>query len=116
MDSPEVPHLRHSETVVPLSRHAAAPLSHAAYTEGDQGLPLLLINLHAFSVDPDRCYYLRAGNPVNHSYITDERITRAVELALDNNETRRAIMATGDRLRLYRNGGSVARQYLDQLF
>lgn len=91
-------------------RQGFVPISHV-YTlgEGDEVQPLILIDLHPFKTDLDKdCY----PNPYRDTTLTDEPISRALEFALDHNQARWALLSNGIELRLYRRGGSVARQYL----
>jgi hypothetical protein len=117
---PGCPALTKLEAPIPTPRHGLVPLTHAVNLTGNDPqvleAPLVFVDLHGFCVNPDRSRYSSAGNVVPGGFITDEAIARAVELALDNNETRWAILGFGDSLRLYRRGGSVARQYLEVNF
>jgi hypothetical protein len=99
------------------AHHGLVPIARAAYASdarpGDADPPLVLVDVHGFGADFDRDHYPQTGRNTLDGHITEETIARAVEFALDANETRWAIVAAGDRLRLYRKGGSVARQYLE---
>ncbi len=113
---------------VTAGRHGAAPIAHAAYLPAaDEAavpefaadrVPLVLVDHHGFGVDLDRTPYPDAGRLTRsgRDAITQEPIGRAVEFALDAGATRWALVAAGERLRLYRKGGSVARQYLEVNF
>ena len=91
-------------------RQGFVPISHV-YTlgEGDEAEPLVLIDLHPFKTDLDKDRY---PNPQRDTTLTNEPISRALEFALDHNQARWALLSNGMELRLYRRGGSVARQYL----
>ena len=120
--------LQRLDTPVETARHGHVPISHAVYAAADDNSPLLdsgegpgerapivFVDLHGFGTDLDRDYY---QSPISNTQypITEETIARAIEFALDYNDARWAIVAAGDRLRLYRKGGSVARQYLEVNF
>lgn len=92
------------------ARHGLVPISHAFYFDTNANeSPLVLIDLHPFGFDLDRHRY---PNPTRHPDITKEPVSRAIELALDYNQTRWALLSNGKELRLYRRDSSVARQYL----
>ncbi len=107
--------LRRLDAPVDAGRFGLVPISHVAAPSADAP-PLVFIDLHGFGVDLDRQRYPQAGRVVNHSHVTIEPVARAIEFVLDQNEARWAIVAAGERLRLYRKGGSVARQYLEVAF
>lgn len=113
--------LRRLSMGVDTARHDTAPISHGAFLtqpatlfdeSGEKRVetPLVFVDCHGFGADLDRGRY-PTGNG-----ITEEPIARAIEFALDHNETRWAIVLAGSELRLYRKGGSVARQYLQVNF
>jgi hypothetical protein len=104
------PQLRRLGEPVETARHGLVPLSHA-YFLGEQAdeAPLIFLDLHPFGTDLDHDRY---PNPERHQTLTTEPISRALEFALDHNETRWALLSNGLEMRLYRRGGSVARQYL----
>jgi hypothetical protein len=106
--------LRRLDAPLETSRYGLVPVSHALYV-GDvtDEAPLLLIDLHPFGTDLDHARY--PGSRTRHradDEITNEPISRAIEFVLDHNQTRWAFLANGSELRLYRKGGSIARQYL----
>lgn len=107
--------LHRLDAPVDASRFGLVPISHAVAAPVDDS-PLVFIDLHGFGADLDRQRYPQAGKVVSQSHVTIEPIARAMEFALDQNATRWAIVAAGERLRLYRKGGSVARQYLEVAF
>jgi hypothetical protein len=106
------PSLRRLEPLETI-RHGLVPISHACYTEenGDNpdDPPLIFIDLHPLGIDLDRAHY---PNPTRNPHMTREPISRAFELALDDSQTRWALLSNGLELRLYRRDSSVARQYL----
>ena len=108
--------LRRLDAPLDAGRFGLVPISHTAVAPGADDEHLVFIDLHGFGVDLDRAMYPSRSKIVGHSSITIEPIARAVEFALDQNQTRWAIVAAGERLRLYRKGGSVARQYLEVAF
>ncbi len=115
--------LQRLDTPIETARHGLVPISRAAYLTTDDGQPttgdeppLVFVDLHGFGTDLDRDCYPQSPISNLHSPITEETIARAIEFALDYNDARWAILAAGDRLRLYRKGGSVARQYLEVNF
>lgn len=120
--------LRRLDAPVETAHHDAVPISHGAFLQSPTSTqsvqsPLLYIDCHGFGVDLDRDHYLSAilrhssGQvPNRKSEITEEPISRAIEFALDQSETRWAIVLAGSEMRLYRKGGSVARQYLQVNF
>ncbi|MFP4440914.1 MAG: Eco57I restriction-modification methylase domain-containing protein, partial [Chloroflexaceae bacterium] len=109
--------LQHLPAPVETTHHGVVPISRAAFAEGDDAAdgsaPLVFVDVHGFGTDLDRARYPHSGQGTPDGYITEETIARAIEFALDANETRWAIVAAGETLRLYRKGGSVARQYLE---
>ena len=77
--------------------------------------PLLFVDLHPFGTDLDHDHYtgLASGRNRRHTTdITDVPISRAIEFTLDHNQTPWALLSSGSELRLYRKGGSIARQNL----
>lgn len=126
--------IRRLESPVETARHGEVPISHGAFlpttddgqaTTDDEILrgeaaqndtPLVFIDCHGFGVDLDRNTYTQSAIRNRQSEITDEVISRAIEFALDHNATRWALVLAGSELRLYRKGGSVARQYLQVNF
>ncbi len=107
--------LRRMDAPVDAGRFGLVPISHVAAPSTDTP-PIVFIDLHGFGVDLDSQRYPQAGKAVGQSHVTIEPVARAIEFALDHNEARWAIVAAGERLRLYRKGGSVARQYLEVAF
>ena len=107
--------LRRLEAPVDAGRHGLTPISHGAFVSNaaEGAPPLVFVDLHGFGKDLDRSRYPEAGKAAAHASFSIEPIARAIEFALDQSETRWAIVANGERLRLYRKGGSVARQYLE---
>lgn len=107
--------------VLPTRHHGDVPITHAAYPPdaapspiSNPQSPLVYIDTHGFATDLDHDRYAARG-PITAA-TTEEPIARAVELALDQGEARWAILLSGDEMRLYRKGGSVARQYLQVNF
>jgi hypothetical protein len=93
------------------SRHGLVPISHA-YDLDDapsEENPLVLVDLHPFGTDLDR---QRHPNPLRYDGMTTEPISRAIELTLDSQQAKWALLSNGLELRLYRRGSTVARQYL----
>lgn len=91
-------------------RQGLVPISHAFYADDNQNeAPLVLVSLHPFGTDLDRA---RFSNPQNNPEYTVEPISRALEFVLDYNATNFALLSNGYEIRLYRKGGSIARQYL----
>lgn len=108
----ETAHLRPLDRPAATTRYGSVPISHAAYLDGSVA-PLVLVDLHGWGTDLDRDLYPDAGRPAAPGgEITREPIARAIELALDQGEARWALLSNGQELRLYRQGGSVARQYV----
>lgn len=107
--------LRRMDAPVDAGRFGLVPVSHVAAPSTDTP-PIVFIDLHGFGVDLDSQRYPQTGKAVGQSHVTIEPVARAIEFALDHNEARWAIVAAGERLRLYRKGGSVARQYLEVAF
>lgn len=104
------PQLTRLTEPVETARHGLVPVSHAYFlTEDTDAPPLLFLDLHPFGTDLDHDRY---PNPGRNPALTTEPISRALEFALDHNETRWALLLNGLEIRLYRQGGSVARQYL----
>lgn len=101
--------IRRLDEKVATRRYGAVPISHGAYLDENDGIPLVYVDLHGFGTDIDRDTYEQDRRFEN----TRDPIARAIEFALDFNETRWALVAAGTKLRLYRKGGSVARQYLE---
>jgi type I restriction-modification system DNA methylase subunit len=134
--------LHHVQEPVDTLHHGLVPISHAVmrvspqslssltpdpapHGTGDEGSmkewttdPLLFLDVHGFGTDLERDGYAGAGKATPHQggLVTDEPIARAIEFALDASETRWAIVTNGECMRLYRKGGSVARQYLEVNF
>ncbi len=106
--------LRRLDAPLETSRYGLVPVSHALYVgDNTDEAPLLLIDLHPFGTDLDHARY--PGSRTRHradDEITNEPINRAIEFVLDHNQTRWAFLSNGSELRLYRKGGSIARQYL----
>lgn len=119
--------------VLSTRHHGDVPISNAAYPVNSEQLavnserlaeqspnllisqsPLVYIDTHGFGVDLDHHHYSGRG-PITAA-TTEEPIARAIELALDQGEARWAILLSGEEMRLYRKGGSVARQYLQVNF
>lgn len=107
--------------VLPTRHHGDVPITHAAYPINNPQSPvsslqppLVYIDTHGFATDLDHDRYAARG-PITAA-TTEEPIARAVELTLDQGEARWAILLSGDEMRLYRKGGSVARQYLQVNF
>ena len=104
------PHFRRVQEPVETAHHGMVPISYGYYSDvPDDPAPLLFIDLHPFGTNLDRDHY---PNPERSHELTTEPISRALEIALDQNETRWALLSNGIELRLYRRGSSVARQYL----
>lgn len=111
------PGLRRLETPVETTRHGLVPISYAFFlNEQADSEHLLFVDLHPFGTDLDQASYLdpKARRTRWHAEadITREPLSRAIEFALDHNQTRWALLSNGSELRLYRKGGSIARQYL----
>lgn len=106
--------LRRLNAPLETSRYGLVPVSHALYVGDDTDeAPLILMDLHPFGTDLDHARY--PGSRTRHradDEITNEPISRAIEFVLDHNQTRWAFLSNGSELRLYRKGGSIARQYL----
>jgi hypothetical protein len=95
---------------VETARYGLVPISHAYYLdEHTDEDPLIFIDLHPFGTDLDHARY---PNPEGNRELITEPISRALEFALDHHQTRWALLSNGLEMRLYRRGGSVARQYL----
>lgn len=118
------PPLRQLDQPVETARHGLVPIARAAFAPsaepGDEddpepNIPLVYVDLHGFGTDLDRAHH-PSQLPITQSPITSEPVARAVEFALDRNPTRWALVLAGERMRLYRKGGSVARQYLEVNF
>ena len=104
------PQFRRLQEPVETAHHGMVPISHGYYSENpDDPTPLIFLDLHPFGTNLDRDHY---PNPERSHEWTTEPISRALEFALDQNETRWALLSNGIELRLYRRGSSVARQYL----
>lgn len=104
------PQFRRVQEPVETAHHGLVPISHGYYSDTpDDPAPLIFIDLHPFGTNLDRDHYL---NLERSHELTTEPISRALEFALDQNETRWALLSNGIELRLYRRGSSVARQYL----
>lgn len=109
--------LQKLEAPVETGRHGTVPISHAVYVHDNRDdFPLLYVDLHPFGTDLDHDRYanLASGRNRRHisSDVTDVPISRAIEFVLDHNQTPWALLSNGSELRLYRKGGSIARQYL----
>jgi hypothetical protein len=104
------------ETLVETARHGSVPISHAVYLhDNEDEPPLLFVDLHPFGTDLDHHHYTglaSGGNRRHTTDITGEPISRAIEFALDHNQTPWTLLSNGLEMRLYRKGGSIARQYL----
>src|SRR5258707_8673364 len=101
---------RRVQEPIETAHHGMVPISHGYYSDiPDDPTPLIFMDLHPFGTNLDRGHY---PNPTRSHELTTEPISRALELALDQNETRWALLSNGIELRLYRRGSSVARQYL----
>lgn len=104
------PQLRRIQEPVETAHHGIVPISHGYYVDlNEYTAPLIFIDLHPFGTNLDRDRY---PNFERSHDVTTEPISRALEFALDQNETRWALLSNGTELRLYRRGSSVARQYL----
>ena len=102
--------LRKLEERVETMRYGQVPIKYAYYLNGNtEEEPLIFVDLHPFGTDLDHAHY---PNPERNHELTTEPISRALEFALDHNQTRWALLSNGLEMRLYRRGGSVARQYL----
>lgn len=108
---------------LPTRHHGDVPISHAAYPANGNQLsvagelsPLVYVDTHGFGVDLDHTRYGQHSRSPITAATTEEPIARAIELALDQGEARWAILLSGEEMRLYRKGGSVARQYLQVNF
>lgn len=109
--------LHRLESSVETARHGTVPISDAVYLHDSlDEPPLLFVDLHPFGTDLDHDHYtdLISGHHRRHtnSDVTDLPISRAIEFVLDHNQTPWALLSNGSELRLYRKGGSIARQYL----
>jgi N-6 DNA Methylase len=102
--------LRKLDERVETMRYGQVPINYAYYlNENIEEEPLIFVDLHPFGTDLDHARY---SNPERNHELTTEPISRALEFALDHNQTRWALLSNGLEMRLYRRGGSVARQYL----
>lgn len=111
------PALHRLDAPVETNRHGLVPISHAVFLDASaEEAPFLLLDLHPFGTDLDQDLYIeKTGRRQRHHDaldITQQPISRAIEFALDHNQTRWALLSNGSELRLYRKGGSIARQYL----
>jgi len=106
--------LRRLDTPLETTRHGLVPVSHALYPDDNvDEAPIILVDLHPFGTDLDHARY--PGSRARHraeDEITNEPISRAIEFVLDHNQMRWVLLSNGSELRLYRKGGSIARQYL----
>jgi hypothetical protein len=94
-------------------RHGRVPISHAVASPA--GGVRVLVDLHPLGTDLDRERY--DPRSFGGDGLSQEPIARAFELALDGPTAaelgvRFGLLANGTELRLYRRGGSVARQFL----
>ncbi len=102
--------MQHLTKPVETTRYGLVPISHAYYLgEHTDEDPLIFVDLHPFGTDLDHAHY---PNPGRNHELTTEAISRALEFALDHHQTRWALLSNGLEMRLYRRGGSIARQYL----
>jgi hypothetical protein len=106
--------LRRLDAPLETSRYGLVPVSHALYSNAyTDEAPLILVDLHPFGTDLDHAHYPSSrARQRSEEGITSEPISRAIEFVLDHNQTRWALLSNGSELRLYRKGGSIARQYL----
>jgi hypothetical protein len=110
------PPLQRLETPVETLRQGLVPISHTHFLNAGDETPLLFIDLHPFGTDLDQASYIEQGSRRSRRHIetdiTTQHPSRAIEFVLDHNQTRWALLSNGTELRLYRKGGSIARQYL----
>ncbi|HEY1351678.1 MAG TPA: N-6 DNA methylase [Ktedonobacteraceae bacterium] len=111
------PSLRQLDSPAETNRHGLVPISHAVFLDDSQDeAPFLFLDLHPFGTDLDQDLYI-GGPGQRHKWyddlnITRQPVSRALEFALDHHQARWALLSNGSELRLYRKGGSIARQYL----
>lgn len=111
------PALRRLDTPVETNRQGLVPVSHAVFlADSTEEAPFLFLDLHPFGTDLDQDLSLEKTGRRQRRHddldITQQPLSRAIEFALDHNQTRWAFLSNGSELRLYRKGGSIARQYL----